>query len=326
MAEAAYGTAVGDPDLIRAGLFKGPDMGERIPEIITDEEQIGRGHDFPDSQVIHTWSSQMTRTWDASVFWVGWAFAFAMGTAAVAGAVDPWTHTLKFMDENVDGTQLPSATIIEEIVGVSSLLNRKYTGMCVNEVTLTASGKGRVQLTCSLVGNGQVAVNALAIPAITPADEYLRGSNVDMTVNAVNLKDYIKGWSLKISNNLMLDDGYVLGTAGDFGKFRERMFFGRRSVELALTILAPPTATLDFQALMEAGTNAPVVITCSTEDVNHDVTLNIDNYKFTATPKGSDNNQLIFNVAGNAFWTAADQGPLEVITNDAVDLAHLAAA
>lgn len=323
--ESPFGTTVGDVDLTRAGLFKGPDMGTHTPEIITDEEQVGRGHEYPDGQVINSWSSELSRQWDATAFWTHWAFAFAMGTDAVVGAGDPFTHTHKFMDENTDGTQMPSATIIEKVNGVTTLLNRKYFGMCVNELTLSAQGKNRLQLSMSLIGNGKVGTNALAIPSVV-ADEYFRGSNVDFTVGGISMKDYVKAWSLKISNNLMADDGYVFSDTTDLGLYRTRILFGKRKVEFSMTLLAPPTGTLDIQSFLENQTNAPVIVQAYGDSAIHYVKLTMSNYKFVAVPKGSDNNQIVFNVSGTPLFTTADNGPLKVEVNNSIALAALANA
>lgn len=295
----------------RSGLFKGPDFAERTPEIITDEEQAGRLTDFSKSQVIHSWDSKISRTWDASIFWTAWCFAFAMGTDAVVGSSPNVTHTAKFMDENVAGSQLPAASIIEKIAGVTTLQQRKYAGMCVSEVTISAQGKQRLQLAASLVGSGRAVTDATAIPTGV-VEEYLRGSNVDFTLNAINLKDYVKGWSIKVSNNPLLDDGYVLGASGDLGLYRERIFFGKRMVEVALTVLAPPTATIDIQTLMENQTNAPIVITAVGDSTAHSAKFTVSNFKLNAVPKGSDNNQIIYNISGTAQYNAADTGPLKV--------------
>lgn len=318
--EATYGTPL-TASLTGAkgatGLFKGPDLVNRVPEVITDEDQVGRGHEFPDTQVIHSWSSELSRQWDASLFWTLWAFAFAQGAASISGA-GPYTHTLKFMDENSAGMQLPSASIVEKVPGVGGNLSfRKFSGMCVNEVSIGASGKNRLQLGMQLVGDGREVNPATETFPASIADTYLRGSFVDMTINAVNLRDYIKSWSLKVNNNVMADDGYVYsGVAADAGLYRQRLFFGKRSVELAMTLLAPPSATINFESLLNAQTNAPVIITANA-DATQLVRFTLSNYKFIAIPKGSDNNQIIYNLSGNALFTSADAGPLktEVILN-----------
>lgn len=306
------------------GLFKGPDLANKVPEVITDAEQIGRGHEFPDGQVIHSWHTELSRQWDASLFWTLWAFAFAMGTDTITGA-GPYTHTLKFMDENAVGMQPPSATIVEKVPGVTNLSFRKFTGMCVNEVTLSAQGKNRAQLAASLIGSGRTAAASETFPG-NVSDSYLRGAFVDMTVNAVNLRDYIKGWSVKVSNNLLADDGYVYNNvAADAGLYRTRLFIGKRMVELALTLLAPPSATINFESLLDNQTNAPVVITASV-DATQLVRLTLSNFKFTGIPKGIDNGQVIYNLSGTALFTSADAGPLKVEVIHSTEAAALLAA
>lgn len=229
-------TAIDTPstDLIRFNTSS-DDIGDVEPIVEDDENDIGKGHEFPEESWLTSWkvSKRLQVFNTAEAFAIAAAFGLGSGNAGTYTPIDPIT--------NVNEIELPWMTILEGVRkgGAAPVLNRALIGMVMDRFTMTlGKGPGRAnsRLDMQMMGTGKIdQASALAMPAKTPT-HLLSAASLSCTINGVN---YItartfESFSFEWQNNVR--DGYYPGSGfqvpGDptSGQIQGRMEFGKRKL------------------------------------------------------------------------------------------------
>lgn len=256
--QSAYGTPIADAALTAATLFQGPDLAEHTPEMLSDAEAAGKGHEWATTQEIERWSTGLRREFDLSSLTAGWVGAFGLGavTSVQQGATAAFLHTMTPLSPAVS-TQLPSTTIVERL---DSGNRHRYQDLVVSDFEISGEGKDRLKLAVNFVGSGRRTASVLAMPALTAAS-FLRMSGVSLRVGppgaevevAARLRKFAFGWD----NALLADDGYFPGS----GLFRGRCEYGTRKATLSMSLMMDGTATQ--QGFLENNSVLSVIITAT---------------------------------------------------------------
>ncbi len=196
---------------------------ERTPENITDEDQVGAGHEWLTLQDTERWDLKLKRSFDLTSFMAAWAAVFGLGSVASAqqAATAAYKHTCKFSVPATVGNQNPVTTIVEAL---HAGIKRKIRDLAIADFTISGEGKNRLALEMNLVGSGYKADSSLSMPSLT-AGKFLRmsgggvydpiGSKFEIGVAAseVDVSSRLRKFSLKVDNDLQLEDGYYPGTS-----------------------------------------------------------------------------------------------------------------
>lgn len=292
-AQADYATAVADNDLTLATLFKGPDLVERTPEIIGDEEDAGKGHEWGETQQIERYDTKLKREFDLSSMMLGWAGAYGLGaiTSAQQGGTAAYLHTITPMSAS---KQLPVASIVEKL---DSGNKDKYTGLIVSDFEISGEGKNRLKLSMNMIGDGKRTTSTLSMPALTAA-KFLRMSGLQIQIGVasaeVDVSTRLKKFNFKWDNSPLADDGYYPGT----GFYRGRCEYGVRKPSLSLTVmLNGGTVERDH---LENNNVLKAIITATGDQISgayyHKMILTCYRLYYTAVKVGKEDDRLVYDL------------------------------
>lgn len=319
--QAAYGTVVADNDLDQNYPFKGPDILERNPDVVTDVDKIGDGHEWETQQITEYWDTKLKRSFGLTSFVAGWIAAYGLGSvsSALVSTSLAYQHTCKFSDPAVDAHQLPIASVVEKL---SSGIKRKIRDLVVADFTISGEGKNRLQLEMNFTGSGFKETSTLSMPSLS-LGTFLRMSalqfEIGVAASEVDVSTRLRKWSLKVNNNLLEDDGYYPGS----GQYRGRCLYGKRSVEFNFTLEMDISALVELTHL-ENSQELQAIVTVQDalieETYYHEMIITIPKLKYRLVPVGMENGKQIFNVECNVFYDSSLGGPLEIkVTNTQAD-------
>lgn len=315
--QSAYGTPVADEDLDFSYPFKGPDILERDPTVVTDEDKMGDGHEWETQQITEYWNAKLKRSFDLTSFMAAWVATYGLGavSSALVSTSLAYQHTCKFSDPDVDSHQLPIATVVEKL---SSGIKRKIRDLVVADFTISGEGKNRLQLEMNLMGSGHKETSALSLPALT-LGTFLRMSALQFEIGVasseVDVSTRLRKWSLKVNNNLLEDDGYHPGS----GQYRGRCLYGKRTVEFNFTLEMDTSALVELTHLENSQELKAIITVQDTlieETFYNEMIITIPKLKYRMVPVTIENGKQVFNVECNVFYDSGLGGPLEIkVTN-----------
>ena len=334
--ETAYNTAVLDASMTKSMMFRGPDVVDRAPTVDTDGDEFGKGHEFETRQNLLAWDAKAKRSCKATAEMLGWVAAFGLGAVVDSQPNLPLNPTVYDHECTpllaATSKQLASTSIIEKL---SSFRQRKYTGVVINDFTISGEGTKFVDLEFNWIGSGAQTSNALAMPTIIPG-HFLWTHSSKLEIGPyggafVDYSSYLKKFSVKWNNNLLTDVGYFPGsgyaTVGDptSGAIRGRLEMGKRMAEFSATVLVSSDqmkADLEANAKLKAKlTLAGEVITGGQPEVWQAV-IDLAHMKYSAVPVGFDNGQEVYNITAKVLYDDATSTPIKItVTN--TDIAYL---
>jgi len=319
--QSNYGTEIIDGDLTLAYPFKGPDILERPPEIITDEDQVGAGHEFLTRQDTERWDAKLKRNFDLTSMMAAWVAVFGLGkvVSALVSTSLAYQHDIEFSDPATVGNQNPVTTIVELL---HSGIKRKISDLAISDFTISGDGKNRLQLEANLVGSGSKAVSSLTMPSLTVGD-FLRMSGggitdpigvkfkIGVAAAEVDVSSRLRSFSLKIDNDLQLDDGYYPGT----GLYRGRCLYGVRKPEFSFTLDAKAGEKVEHDHL-ESGQELKAILTVVgsiiEETYYHQLKITIPKLKYRDIKVGIEDGKQVYTIDSNLFYDSGSNGPLTI--------------
>lgn len=304
--QSAYGTAEADGSLIKSGFIKGPDLADRVPRLIRDNSQFGRGDEFSHGQEVEAWDLTLARNFDLTSLMAGLFSAFGLGAVATTqpdAINDPGVYDHAITPQSAaSSVQLPQLTIVEEALSLTGI-KKKIQDLVVADFTISGSGVDRLQIQANLKGSGQWANSTMAMPTITAA-RFLRMKDVKFELGLygqalTDVSSRLKTFSFKWDNKLLDDDGYFPGS----GLFRGRHEFSDREGTLDFDLLVET----DGQELdrLDANTNLAVTITAEGEVLpgatgfKHTLTIDLPDVHYRIVGKKYVDGKLCYGIAAN---------------------------
>lgn len=312
-AQSAYSTPLADGVLLLSAPFKGPDMVQSTPEIITDEEQMGEGHEFLTQQDTEFLDTRLSRNFDMTSFMVGLILAFGMGSvsSALVGPSLTYEHTFQFSDPDIDDHQLPQTTIVEEI---STGTKRKIRDLVVSEWTISGGPKERLQIAAEWIGSGHIEASTLTMPATTKG-KFLRMSGLQFEIgiaaSEVDVSKRIRTFSVSGKNNPKEDDGYATGS----GQLRCRLLYGKRTVDFSF-VLEVDKANQTLIDQLEAETELSAIITSTGALIEttffHNIVITLPKLKYRIVNHILEDDKIAYTIEANLFYDNTISGPMEI--------------
>jgi len=165
--QADFLTPLADNDIDKILVFNSPDLGTHDAVFITDEDKLGKGHDFATEVQIESLTTQRTFQFDANSLNLPWALAFALGSVATveieAGVA--YSHVFKYSDPITTARQNPVTSIKERVGGFE---RRKLPSLAVNTLTLSGELEKRIRLELAMIGSGRVISGGVTPPSGSP--------------------------------------------------------------------------------------------------------------------------------------------------------------
>lgn len=250
--QANYATLVADADLTDMVALIGADIGEVTQSRWTDQDRVGKQHEFPTTQRELMRDMRRSATMDLTSRMAGWAAAFCMGSVTTTTVgVSGKQHVIKFSSPSVS-KQVPVATIYEQ-VWAQTAMERRLESMAVDSFTISGQPGQVAQLQMSLIGSGKVTtgtpVTVPSLSSIHPLDTLSAVFKLGTQGATTDLTDRLYDWSISVSQNLDAANGYRPGG----GIYRTRMWFGKRAVTLQAKLWVD-TASTDIHDLLLAQT------------------------------------------------------------------------
>lgn len=324
--QAAYGTPVIDGSLDKSGFIKGPDLADRVPRLIRDNSQFGRGDEFSHGQEVEAWDLSLARNFDLTTLMAGLFTSFGLGSVATtqpAAGTDPAVYDHAITPQNAaTSVQLPQMTIIEEALDLTGI-KKKIQDLVINDFEISGSGVDRLQIKAGLKGSGQWANSVLAMPVITAA-KFLRMKDVKFELGLfgaglTDMSSRLKSFSFKWDNKLLDDDGYFPGS----GLFRGRHEFSERELSLEFDLLVET----DGQELdrLDSNTNLAIKITAAGETLpgasafKHTVTIDMPDVHYRTVGRKYIDGKLAYGIAANVNYddTGGNLFPVKItVRND----------
>lgn len=213
--QLAWNTPLGDAALTQAQRFDGAAIMELATTRRSDAGYAGKGTAFATNGQITSYDTKFSGfKAEGSPWLLGFVCAFLMGKDTVTGAASPYTHTFAF-DESTR-TAVPTTIYLEDTDDVKF----KCPDMCLDDVTITISDIGAIQVEFSAVGTGRLVIGAMgALPAV-PADTYVLGSDAALSFGPVGEQAAFIGrhmsTTLKLENQLQVHKAPGGGLYGIF--------------------------------------------------------------------------------------------------------------
>ncbi len=311
--QSAYGTTLADGDLLLSYPFMGPDILELTPELQTDEDEMGKGHEFATDQEVEKWDTRLKRSFYMTSFMGGLISVFGLGAVSSAQQESTlaYEHTATPQDPSTD-LQLPVTTIVERL---SSGIKRKIRDLMVSDFTISGEVGKRIMLEGNFIGSGHQETSALSMPTLS-SGSFLRMRGLLFQVGPsgaeVDVSARIKKFSFKWDNAPDEEGGYYPGS----GLYRGRCEMGKRKAEFSFTILIDENTT-DLDNLLN-NTVLKAIVTAQGELIEstyyHQQIITIPRMKYRAMPVGVEGNKLAFNVECNVFFDSVSGWPVEIKT------------
>lgn len=320
--QTAYGTTLA-VDPTKSHPFDGS-LIERPVEKTDDRDHVGKGHEFATMQENKFSDTRGSMTFLGSSWILGWAFAFANGSAIPTqlGTTSAYDHVCKMMniDDPAVGKQLPVTTLVEEL---GTGVQKKYRDMLVKSLTLT--GKTGEHLSCQteVVGSGHWEASSVTMPDLVTTS-FLRMADVVFSFNSIDISADVKDFSFKAVNEVDEGGGYFPGSgylsaADGSPQVRGRCLLGKRTVDLSFTALLKDDSS--FEAASLANSIVPLTITATgsviEETYRHKLLLEFPKVAIKGTKIGADGEFFSYNIDCTVMWDTTLGAPYKAtITND----------
>jgi len=342
--QSAYATATPNGDLTQSHPFTGADFGEHTPNVSTNEEHYGKGHEFATRKEILSWDSMFRRQFHATTKIVGWGAAFHLGdvtTTPLGGGA--YNHLMEYQDPNGtgyygSGRQQPVFTIMERS---TSALVRQFPSMQIKAFELSGQLNDWAILTLEMQGSGmmtRIAPSSYTFPDST--DEAFGGEGSGLLRNASLLFEIgvsgslgdascdVRQYRFRSEYQYFEAEGYCPGsgylTSGDpnSGQIRNKLEFSRRAVSLEFQLQAGTDNTI-FEWL-EQNTFLTGQLTLSSGEiggsgVDHEVLLTVPSLKYATIPIGTDGDLITFAVATQVFYNQSEANPFTIRVRNSTD-------
>jgi len=254
--QSAWGTALVNGSMTEAFPFKGEAVAVPGVALIGDDEETGRGHEWPTDSVVARLESSLNLSYDLSTEAAAYLLTFAMGACSSAqqGESAAYKHDITLLAP-ATADQLPYTTIVEML---TSGIKKKYSDMVVDSVRISGEyGNPRLSVEAEMVGSGKEATSDLSMPSLTTM-HYLPWGGVSVKYGTrdseAEVKTRLTQFDFAIRNNHLRDLGYQAGG----GTERAQLLFGKREFDFSFTLLADNSTTI--RDAWRAGTEASVLI------------------------------------------------------------------
>lgn len=305
--QSAYGTAIADGSLVKAGFIEGPDLAIVTPRLIRDNSQFGRGDEWSHGQEQEAFDLSLKRNFDLTTVLAGLFAGFGLGSVTTSqpdGTGNPtvFDHDFKPMDP-ASSVQLPAMTIVEEPVAHTGI-KKNLRDLVVSSFEISGSGVGRLQVSADLKGSGFTANSTLSMPAITAA-KFLRQKDVKLEIGAqggalTDLSTRLKNWSFKYDNKTLDDDGYFPGS----GLYRGRHEFSEREIDFTFDLLQA-TDGQEMDRLIN-NTNLAIKLTAEGEVITgiykHRVIIDLPDLHYRTVERKYVDGKLAYGIACNIHY------------------------
>lgn len=334
--QSAYATANPNADITQSHPFLGADMFEHTPNVSTNAEHLGKGHEFATRKEILSWDAQGRRQFHCTTKIAGWGFAFHLGDVTTTNpAGSAYQHVMEYQDPNGagyygSGRQQPVFTVIER---VTSNLVRKFRSMQIRAVELTGALNDWAILTLELQGSGymeRIAPTGYTFPDST--DPVYGGEGVGLLRNAsltfqggvsgslADMSCSIQSYRFRSEMQYFDAQGYCPGsgylTSGDptSGQIRNKLEFARRAVMLEFVVEAGTDNTIFAQ--LEANTLLQAILTLEgatiTGAYDHLLEINVPSLKYATIPITADGDLITFAVATQVMYNQNEANPFTI--------------
>lgn len=341
--QSDYATALGDTAIDKVVTFNSADVASHDATQITDEDKLGKGHDFPTEIQIESLDTKRNFSWDANSLNLPWALGFGLGsvvtTEVETGKV--YSHVFKMSDPASTARQNPVTSIIEKI---GAFETRKVPSLAVASVKLSGELKKRISLEVGLTGSGRILTSGVTAPTTDPATaSYFTTAMcvLSMGLKGGSLTDAgadFHNFEVEINNNLQEELGYYPGsgfnTDGDpsTGAVRGRLEHGKRTVAMKLGVRVK-SGSLVHQQLI-AGTRLAMTLVATGAHIpgaqaanKYGFTLDIPDFAYKTMSIGQvGDGILLFTLEALPFYAAANLGSIKAtVINDIASFLALAA-
>lgn len=318
--QSAYGTENIDGDLTLSHLMEAPDIADRVPEVMPDDDRVGYNHEFSENQEIESWEVTRAFKFNLTSLMAGWIGAFGLGSVVttqpdVGESPNTYDHTCKW--STAASKQNPVTTFVEK---VSTGIKRKIPDLAVATFEISGEGKQRIQGSVELVGSGRSEASTLTMPAsVNQGGSFLRMRGVNFQIgpsaSEIDVSSRLKSWSWTGDLDLQLDDGYFPGS----GLFRGRCEWGVRKSDLTFTLLLD-SGSQEIDDL-EANNYLKLILLIQGDLIEdtyyHQATLTLPRISYRAVQVGEEGPFLVYNVECNIHNDSVSGYPIEwVVRND----------
>lgn len=281
--QMTFGTALGDALIDERARPTNAEVTQVLKSFRSDIDHI-KGDEFAADLQELVRDARRTFAFDLSSWLAAYAAAFGMGKVTSVqpddvGAPTAWEHTIVFSDPAVS-KQVPITTYSEQI-STAANLNRKIADAAVNSFNVAGRigpDAGPMALSIEAIASGIEAAGLATYPALaSPEPGLLFNRDVDILLGTegspTSIKDRVVEWSVGVGQNLLADQGYFAGS----GKFRGRLWHGRRDVNVSLVLFIDGSS--DFKDKFDGETKEELKITVTgaliAAAVNHQMTIRL---------------------------------------------------
>ena len=329
-----YATALADAAIDKILLPNSYDL-KHEPVQITDEDKIGKGHDWATEIQLESWNTELSIDHDANSLILPWLLGLYFGppNTTVVQASKAWQHVFKYSDRVAAASQDPVTSIIDKMGGFRTA---KAPSMAMDVLTLSGELEKRIKATATLVGSGMLSTGATAptgAPAVTSIfiNQMLKLEIGPVGGSFAEVAARWHNWQLQGNKNIQRDSGFYPGsgflTTGDAssGAIRGRAEYGKRRAALTLG-LRVQTGSTEYSEL-KAATRLKAKITATgasipttSPDVKFSFILEFPNYAYKVLSIAEIGDGIeLFNLESLLFYDATAIGDMTatVVTNEA---------
>ena len=329
--QASYSTLVADVDLTQQVAMIGADVAELSRTSYSDDNQYGKGHEFPTTFRELTRELRLSRTMDLSSLMAGWAAAFGMGNVVttqpnLANNPTAYRHVITFFDASA-GKQVPVTTIYEQLAAQPSF-ERRLESLAVADFTVTGSRREVAQLQIDFIGSGKTTNGAMQPPALTPVSVFDMGGLaflIGPQGAPLDLSQRLLDFTVRVTQNIDVQNAYTPGG----GVYATRMWAGARRATFEAQILVDSSSTDlldDFAngALLEVSFKFTGDRILNGQPEMHDCQIKFPSVRITALPIAAANGDLlVYKVSAGETDVYKDAGgtpnePLQITVTNTV--------
>lgn len=326
-AEAAYGTAVNNADIVKRFDPTDPIFINPTKEKVDDADRI-KGHEFPsdpDNQdIIIAKDLQIPFTFDASAEILGMLLSNAFGADTVSGSSPNYTHTFKAFDTNTSSDQFPSASWMLGLVGDTSSF-RKAKGLIVNDLTVGFDNQGFGTISGTAFADGTLGIETgYTFPTTEWPVDFLVGTQCDFLIEdtdttPVSQKSILRSFELSVSNNLDVAD--ARGNIAKGGVNLTELRTGNREYSLTVTIEGHISNTNDFWNDFMNDTEKDVILRV-TKNSNREFEVRFRSCKAEEITPDFSGIRDTLQIRYKAFYNSTDSSPIKITVKNG-DSAYL---
>ena len=255
----------------------------------TDEDEIGKGHEFITQVFPTAWDFSTRCEKYGSAEFVTWAWAYALGNVSFLTG----TYTITPIDPGTT-LELPYFGIVSQLnEGGSSAIDELYLGCAIESVETTFNygvGRQSIRTVANIVGSGRHTFPSAQVLGSPLSEHYMVSQSAAININGhdyVSDKTILSG-TLGWNNNLLLNAGYypgsgVVSTAAGNAAVRGRIEIGKRVP--TFTFVARLLNNSPEYAALQAQTSGTAIITF-TFDSTHTITFTWEKVTYRAVTRG----------------------------------------